>query len=486
MSETKEIQKVAPGESTEANSQFKPAESTLQQGLIAEAHKLLHDPSVSAKQANELIDRTYTQAESQLPRQTTPAQDAQIKLDHASLLDIYGFSHNDQASKDRAIEVLKSVKEPFASSSPEIVGALVQAKDGRPIDLRDGKARASAFENAAELTLSNSSTGAGDNSARWQYARLQLEQAMLANPEETKNRWHSFDRKKEYDLIMVAAKADAEESKLAKNSKDSVDASPSGASLTPLSAIKEMSLLAKPAPGEGDADGVLYLKGALTAALTQQEKTGDRELSKDELRTLAAEAQSSGDERKAKALEFAEENFDKLHLSGEGDGMIIDHKGISRDDIAELNNYNSFVRSGKWLGRNPLVSEAMLNRAETIGAGLGGLVEAASLFTGVGEAITLYAGVGGAVAGGVGSAGYSIYRVATDKNTVNYPTISKLTTPVADGIAGAGSGGLTGVFWGAALGATLGNKLAEVLPEKIWNWRHRQEYENLFDRMRGL
>ncbi len=475
----KDAEMVKSHQTSDAPSGSKP-EETVQNKLVNEAHMLLHDQSISPKQAKEQIDGAYTRAENN--SNLSEEQAILLKLDHATMMDVYGFSHNDQASKDRAAEILNSLPDNVKKGSALIAGALVQVHDNKPIDVRDDKAYALAVENAAETTIKGAfAINDSDTNAKW--ASKQLSMALLMNPEETKARWSSFNKDHKYDSIFNKAEQQAaEERELRKNwDKNPADSSVPADVLT---ASDELAHLSKPKPGEGDADGVLYLKGALSNTLSNFDQNNDREIGRDELQSAAAQARKEGDERKANALEFAERNFDKLHLSSEDDSLWANHKGISRSDIAELKNYESFIDGGKWLGKNPLLSETTLNRASIAGAALGTVAEAATFVAGVGLPIANYFVTTGAIGNGIGLGGYAAYRSLTDSGKTSMT--EKAFTTVGLTALGAFGGAVIGAAWGPFFGSQAATTATEAVADKIWNMNHRTEYKNMYGAMRNL
>ncbi|MBX9723063.1 MAG: hypothetical protein K2X81_16800, partial [Candidatus Obscuribacterales bacterium] len=402
---------------SETNEKTSPKQGSLSDRLNEEAYQTMHSASVSHDQAWTKVDKSFSKAESSMS--ATSEESKSIKFDHALWADAYGYSHNNQGAKDRAVEILKSI--PGGEANPNVAGALIQSKDGAPIDRLNGKASAIAFEKAAEDSLKATDKNVGgflgkiffdlqENSLEQVAPRAskQLAAALESNETAAMSRWGKFDKDHKYDSVLSAARILRDENKShtqTANNENTDQHSPDN----------ERAKGQQPAKGEGDKDGVLYLKGALSSALHDFDKNGDNELSKDELQTAAIEYNKQGDTRKAAALQFGIENFDNLRrLSGAGDGIFASHQGISRSDISELPNYQSYLSSGNWSGSNPLYSEAMKNRAKAIGTTLGTLAEGASFLTGVGEAITAYSALSGAATGGAIGGGYGAYLDFSD------------------------------------------------------------------------
>lgn len=442
--------------------------------LNNEAYRAMHDKSIAPQQAMFQIDQAFTKAESESSANRNDNSTKYLYLDHALWLDVYGFSHNSQAAKDRAVEVLKLVPESFRKENPEIVGALIQADQNRPIDLRDGKAAAVAYEKDAERMIQNSNI---NNPETFSAIRTRLANALFLNSKEGKAQWHAFDKDHKYDAILTAAQNEVDQN-------PPQPAKPDGQlRFGEHSPSRELESLPVPLPGEGDADGVMYLKGALLEALRDNDKNGDNKLSQNELETAATEALEHGDKRKSDALTFAADHFDSLHLSGKDDSIFLNHKGISHSDISELQNYDSYLRTGKWLGVSPLVSEADINRAAIIGAGLGALVEAATFLTPLGPAITSKLALYGSVGYGIGRGVVEAYNTICDPNI---STLQKVELPPGALIVGAAGGAVAGALWGPFAGAETAAIGTYAISERVWNYRHRNEFESLFSKIHEL
>ncbi|MBX9569181.1 MAG: hypothetical protein K2X77_09820 [Candidatus Obscuribacterales bacterium] len=88
-----------------------------------------------------------------------------IRLAHAIAASEYGHKKNDKAAKESSIAILESIAQVDPASfkgNPNILGALKQAKDGKQMDLTEGKARAMAFSDAKEKTIAATQTGLVD------------------------------------------------------------------------------------------------------------------------------------------------------------------------------------------------------------------------------------------------------------------------------------------------------------------------------------
>ncbi len=83
-----------------------------------------------------------------------------VRYKYALVLNEHGYTHNDDAAKAKAIEMLKSIKtvdEQTFLGSPEVQGALKQAEEGKKINPET--AAAEAFVTAATTTISAHGTG---------------------------------------------------------------------------------------------------------------------------------------------------------------------------------------------------------------------------------------------------------------------------------------------------------------------------------------
>ena len=85
-----------------------------------------------------------------------------IRMMHAVAASEYGHKNNDQKAKDQAVELIQSIRKldpQTFSESADFQGALKQAQDGRVINLKDDRAAAIAYSEAAKRTIAASQTG---------------------------------------------------------------------------------------------------------------------------------------------------------------------------------------------------------------------------------------------------------------------------------------------------------------------------------------
>ncbi len=395
-----------------------------------------------------------------------------------------------QTMRNDSVQAFKSIS--GRETNANLAGEQAQSKNAEPMDKLFGRTSAIALEKAAEDSLKATEKNVGgflgkiffdkaENSLDKAAPRAtkQLAAALESNEVYATTRWNNFDKDHKYDSILADAKV------LAANKKQSSE--------TTLDQIgqhgprHESYTEAQPAASEGDKDGVSYLKGALSGVLYDKFKSGNNELSKEDLQTAVTRYTTQGDQRMARALQFGVDNFDNLRsLSGDGDSLFGSHKGISPSDISELTNYQSYLNSGKWSGNNPLYSDAIKQRATTVGTALGALAEGASFLTGVGEAVTLYSALGGAAAGGTLGAGMGAYLDFSDPYYSNASTDKKIAMPIATTAGGAVGGAIAGAAWGPLLGRSAADAAASSMTEKIWNFRHRTEFENMYGQMQKL
>lgn len=83
-----------------------------------------------------------------------------VRYRYALLCNEHGYTHNDEAAKAKAIEILESIRtvdEQTYAGSPEVQGALKQAKDGKKIN--PDTAVAEAFVTAAQSTIAQHGSG---------------------------------------------------------------------------------------------------------------------------------------------------------------------------------------------------------------------------------------------------------------------------------------------------------------------------------------
>ncbi len=90
---------------------------------------------------------------------------AWIRMQHALKASEYGFAVGDETAKKQGKELVESIAtvDPRTfSQSPEVLGALKQAEQGKQIETANGKAAAVAFSESAKDTISKTQTGLVD------------------------------------------------------------------------------------------------------------------------------------------------------------------------------------------------------------------------------------------------------------------------------------------------------------------------------------
>lgn len=88
-----------------------------------------------------------------------------IRMQHALKASEFGFKVGDDGAKKQAKELVESIAkvDPVTfSQSPEVLGALKQAEQGRQMDVADGKAATIAFSEAAKDNITKTQTGIVD------------------------------------------------------------------------------------------------------------------------------------------------------------------------------------------------------------------------------------------------------------------------------------------------------------------------------------
>lgn len=120
-------------------------------------------------QIQAILAKTLTETDRQMMQNMLILEDKQsnvaaIRLAHALAASEHGHKTNNKESKEQAVKILESIAQidPAGFKNPNILGALKQAKDGKQMDLTEGKARAMAFSDAAEKTIANTQTGLVD------------------------------------------------------------------------------------------------------------------------------------------------------------------------------------------------------------------------------------------------------------------------------------------------------------------------------------
>ena len=116
------------------------------------------------------MQRALTDAEkSTLNSMAILSQKAQsvslIRMQHALKASEFGFKVGDDSAKAQAKELVESIAkvDPVTfSQSPEVLGALKQAEQGRQMDVADGKAATIAFSEAAKDNITKTQTGIVD------------------------------------------------------------------------------------------------------------------------------------------------------------------------------------------------------------------------------------------------------------------------------------------------------------------------------------
>lgn len=124
----------------------------------------------NGEQLQAVLAKTMTETDRQMMQNMLILEDKQsnvsnIRLAHAIAASEYGHKNNDKAAKEQSIAILESVAavDPVSfKQDPNILGAIKQAKDGKQMDLTDGKARAMAFSDAAEKTIAATQMGLVD------------------------------------------------------------------------------------------------------------------------------------------------------------------------------------------------------------------------------------------------------------------------------------------------------------------------------------
>ncbi len=234
----------------------------------------------------------------------------------------------------------------------------------------------------------------------------------------------------------------------------------------------------QPAKGQS-GDGVLFLQETLNDTLTRSFNNSASGISKDMLNSAVMEAQEHGESRKADALGFALRNYDNLlSLSSDDSELFKNHENISSSDIKQLQNYDSYLSTGNWLAKNPLVSGLSTERLALAGAALGALVEAGSFFTPLGVGMTTTGIMAGMPAG-------MIMNSIQDKADI--PGAPGMFQPAAMApFTGVIAGGIKGALWGPTTGYVLGSALSGKIATNWWNLVHKQKFELMYERMRKL
>ncbi len=212
----------------------------------ANAIKLQLEIASKDIQAGKRADLTADEKELSVKMQLLVKQAesvAAVRFRYALALNDHGFNHDDAAAKTKAIEILESIKEhdpQVFAASPEVQGALKQAKEGKRID--PATAPAEAYVAAAKNTILSHNTGlidwavpggsalantlSGERATELPLAgpilfgggkdmqtrtTMQLAQAYLSNPESTQeqvdravNQGHSSLREVTTDVAAVA------------------------------------------------------------------------------------------------------------------------------------------------------------------------------------------------------------------------------------------------------------------------------------------
>ncbi len=137
-----------------------------------------------------------------------------VKLQHALATNAFAIANNDPSAKILAENILKSIaaSDPEGyRNNPEIRGLLLQSQYGQPMDLREGKAFATALCEEAQKTIVRMLMSADylfDGEARMKAAEQAvglLAAALAANGDTTRKMWASFPESKNYEGIFKAA-----------------------------------------------------------------------------------------------------------------------------------------------------------------------------------------------------------------------------------------------------------------------------------------